>query len=365
MTGLLISFLLASVQVAGGPDDHRLYGRVTLEDGRVVTGYFRWDGNEASRQDFLDASREIPRAILEEAERLDPDFAAEMRRRRSIVAFGMRIRWDEDDLEGPPSVPMAVRFAHLRSLAPLDGGGARLELTDGYTVDVRGTTTDVGPGMRDLVVDTGDGRVEVDWHDMLRVDFMKPPPGSPMAADSTLYGTVRTWGELDRTGFVAWDRDEVFLSDVLDGRNDSGERQIAFRDIGAIAPEGRRSAQVTLRTGEVLSLRGTNDVDRGNRGIEVSGMGWGRVIVPWGDLESVRFGPRGAEEDVEVDIGPIRGTVYARDGRVLEGTLRWGHEEERRWELLDGWHGDTSVQIEFGAIEQIRPDEDDGSVIVL
>lgn len=366
MTGLLLSLLLAIPWTGDGPDDNRLYGRVTLEDGRVVSGYLRWDGNEAGRQDFLDAAREVPPRVLDEAERLDPDFAAEMRERRSIVAFGRRIRWDEDDLEGSPTVPTAVRFAHLASLEPLEDGGARLELVDGHSVEVRGSTTDVGPGMRDLLVDVGGGDpVEVDWHDIARVDFMAPPEGAPMAADSMLYGTVTTWSELEVEGAVAWDRDEVFLSDVLDGRDGFGERQIPFRAIAGIAPEGRRSARVTLTTGEVLSLRGTNDVGRGNRGIEVSGMGWGRIIVRWGDLRAVRFHPPRPTTVPEVDIGPIRGTVYARDGRVLEGALRWGHDEERGWEVLDGWHGETSVQIEFGAVEQIRPDGGDASVVAL
>ncbi|NNF15084.1 MAG: hypothetical protein HKN72_17800 [Gemmatimonadetes bacterium] len=357
--------LLASVLSLEGGDDTRLYGRVTTDDGRTVEGYFRWDRNEASRWDFLDAAKELREEVLEEAERLDPAFAEEMLQRRSIVAFGFRIRWDEDDLEGPPRVPASVRFEHVAFIEPQEGAGVHVGLVDGSTFELVGTTTDLGPSMRDLLVDTGEGLVEIDWQDVRRVDFLRPPPGVHAARDTALVGTVRTWSELELTGQVAWDRDEVFLSDVLDGREGSEDLEIPFREIVAIAPEGRRSAEVTLTTGAILSMRGTNDVDRGNRGLDLSVPGLGRILVPWGELESVRFQPQAEALPAALPIGRLHGTVYARDGRVLTGALRWGHDEEYGWEVLDGWHGDTEVDVEFGTIEQIRPDGPEAAVVVL
>lgn len=370
MAGFTVGVLLLSgVVSAPGPEDVRLYGRVTTEDGRVFEGYLRWDRNEASRTDFLDATREIPGEVLDEAERLDPALAEEMRQRRSIVAFGVRIRWEVDDLEGPPTVSTAIRFGHVASLEPLDGRRARVTLLDGEMIELVGSTTDVGPALRGILVDTGTGApVEVDWRDLARVDFLPPPVEGPAPRDSPLHATVRTRGGLEMTGWIAWDRDEVLGSDVLDGRDGSTEYEIPFRDIRRIAPEGRRSALVTLRTGEDLSLRGTNDVDRGNRGLELADPAWGRAIVPWEELEDVRFHApdrrpdRVARPDA---LGPIRGTVFARDGRVLSGEMRWGHDEERRWEVLDGWVGGVELDIEFAAIEQIRPDGLEASVVSL
>lgn len=367
MIGTRFAFLAAAFLLSGGGlDETRLYGRVVLDDGETVEGYFRWDRNEASRWDFLDASKALREDVLDEAERLDPAFAEEMRQRRSIVAFGVRIRWDEDDLEGPPRVPASIRFEHVAFIEPQEDGTARVGLVDGSSVELVGTSTDMGPGAGDLFVDAGAGRqVEIDWRDIRRVDFFLPPAGAPAARDTTLFGSVRTWSELELRGGIAWDRDEVFLSDVLDGRDGSEDREIAFRDIVAIAPEGRRSAEVRLASGEVVSLRGSNDVDRGNRGLDLSVPGLGRIIVPWEELEEARFHGSAGEASEAIPIGPLRGTVYARDGRVLTGALRWGHDEEHGWEVLDGWHGDTDVQVEFGAIEQIRPDGPDASVVAL
>lgn len=369
------SLLLAAALAMSGGDEARLYGRVTTVDGVVVEGYLRWDRNEASRADFLDAAMEIPREVLDEAERLDPAFAAEMRRRRSIVAFGRRIRWEVDDIDGPPTEPSALRFAHIASLEPMDGRRARVTLLDGQVIELEGTSTDIGPGMRDLLVDTGSGPyVSVDWHDLERVELLPPPPDAPAPREAPLHGTVRTHGGLELTGWIAWDRDEVLESDVLDGREGATEHEIPFSEIVRIAPEGRRSARVTLRSGVARVLRGSNDVDRDNRGIEVADPAMGRAIVSWEDLEEVRFHPRTSGEpelsakaggEHRSRLGPLRGTVYARDGRVLEGEIRWGHEEERRWEVLDGWTGETRLAIELGAIEQIRPAGPDESVVSL
>lgn len=376
MIGTRFGFLLMAVLAGGvGPsagaapetdDSTRLYGRVTLDDGRTVEGYFRWDGNEASWSDFLDASKELREEVLDEGERLDPAYAEEMRQSRSIVAFGVRIRWDEDDLEGLPSVPASVRFEHVAYIEPQDGAAVRIGLVDGSTTELIGTTTDLGSGMRGLAVDTGQGAdVVVDWREIRRIDLFRPPATSPAPRGTAIYGTVRSWSGLELSGFVAWDRDEVLLSDVLDGRAEGVDREMPFRDIASIAPEGRRSAEVTLHSGEVLSMRGTNDVDRSNRGLDLSVPGMGRIIVPWEELEGVRFHPPLQPAATTVPIGRLRGTVYAEDGRILSGALRWGHDEEYGWEVLDGWHDGTDIQVEFGAIELVRPDGPEGSVVAL
>ena len=70
-------------------------------------------------------------------------------------------------------------------------------------------------------------------------------------------------------GLTGWDLDEVVGTDVLDGRADGEDHEILFEDIEAIEWESDRSARVVLRSGEAMELRGTNDVDRENRGIEV------------------------------------------------------------------------------------------------
>lgn len=381
-----VLLLSAATSAPGVTDDTRLWGRVTTTDGDVVEGYLRWDGNEASAWDFLDGFREVPTEVVREAERLDPEFAEEMRRQRSIVAFGVRIRWEVDDLAGPPRERAAIRFGHIASLAPVDGRRARLTLTDGTEVEMLSGSTDIGVAMRGLSVEPpGEEPVTVRWRELQRVDFERPPAGSAPPASDRIHGTLRTWSGHELTGYVGWDRDEVLGSDELDGREGSVTHRIPFDSIESIEPLDRRSARVVLRSGVERILRGTNDVEGSIRGVEVSIPGLGRAIVDWEELRDVRFHPRregtsersgppegaGADEGVAetpeagIETGRLRGTVYALDGRVLEGAIRWGHEEEHLWEVLDGWAGETDFDVELGALRSIARDGDDGAVLTL
>ncbi|MFQ5704375.1 MAG: hypothetical protein ACE5HT_10160 [Gemmatimonadales bacterium] len=50
--------LLATAPQSEAPD--RLFGRITTTDGQVLEGFIRWDKNEGSVLDLLDASKRIP-----------------------------------------------------------------------------------------------------------------------------------------------------------------------------------------------------------------------------------------------------------------------------------------------------------------
>jgi hypothetical protein len=327
---------------ANDPAVDRLYGRVLTVDGDVLEGYLRWDRNEASWTDFLDASKEIPQEYLREAESLDPEYAAMRRRDRTIEAFGVRISWDVDDDEELPRATSGVRFGHIASITPIDNRHALLRLASGEEVRLRSSSTDLGRSMRPLVVeDVGGREVSVRWRELARVDFMSAPPGAAAPLSERLHGTVRTWGGLELTGFIAWDLDEILKSDVLDGREGREDLEIEFQDIASIAWESSRSSRIRLVSGEELVLRGSNDVDRSNRGIEVSDAGFGRARVPWGE------------------------TVEAIDGRVLVGEIRWDNDEAAGWEMLDGWSNEVDLDIEFGAIDSIERGEGEGDGVTV
>lgn len=349
-----LTLLLSAAPAA---EDGPLYGRVTTNEGEVVEGFIRWDRNEAALGDFLDGLKEIPAELIREAERLDPAFAARQREARSIVAFGMRITWDEDDQSDPPSSPSAVRFGHVASLVVVDRRSALLEMTSGDTLTMRSSSSDLGRSMRELRVTAPDGTEhDFRWSQLDRIDFVPAPAGAVPPSARRLYGTVTTWGELELSGAIAWDLDEILSTDILDGRGDGEDMEIPFGDIDAIEWESDRSARVVLENGESVVLRGTNDVNRDNRGIEVSDPAVGRAVVPWEDFRSVRFhdAPEGAAWPDFVPGAPIRGVAHAADGRVIEGDIRWNNDQSALWEALSGWVGDTRVRVEFGAVRTIR-----------
>ena len=215
--------------------------------------------------------------------------------------------------------------------------------------------------------------VDLDWDDLERIDFSAVPPGVRARAHR-LYGTVEDVQGNRYTGYVSWDLDEIMESDVLDGEEMDGgrNREIRFGEITSIARiEGatRRTggARVVLADGDVLDLTGDRDVDRRNRGIQISDPGLGLVEVEWEEFRILRF--HEADEVVGYDAfdggHPLVGTVVTQSGEEIDGFIRWDADEETSWEFLNGRGGEVTFTIEFGKVSRITRGEVFGARVTL
>ena len=150
--------------------------------------------------------------------------------------------------------------------------------------------------------------------------------GVPAPMAGRLFGTLRTESGHEFTGFVSWDLDEILTSDVLDGEDRGRDREVPFGRIAAIEREGSRGARVILQSGEEMVLRGSNDVDAGNRGITVADPDLGEVQVSWAGFSDLTLEPTPilATSYASFDGGTLlRGSVETEEGEVLTGTIRW------------------------------------------
>lgn len=355
--------LLAVVAAVALPqsDSSRIYGVVTTDGGTRYTGYIRWDRNEASWSDVLDGTKRISDEQRREARRLgarDRNRAHSWLHRMVAEIFDGRF----DEATGRQS---GVRFGHILTLEP-EGNRARVVLLTGQEVELR-SGGDVGGSVREITVDGRAGTVELEWEDVRRVDFVSPGDDAPPPSDERLYGTLTTRDGQSFTGFVAWDVDEVYGSDVLDGEDDNVDHEIPFAEISRIRRAGSDAARVLLRSGRELRLDDSNDVDSGNRGIIISDPQLGDVRVRWSAFRDIEFhAPRG---DVGVPAlqgdGRIRGTVTTRDGRNLTGAIRWDNDEEYDWEFLDGDADGVEFDVEFGRIRSIEARGQDAARVTL
>jgi len=359
---VVLSAVAAFAQSAGAqsaelPSADRLYGRVLTAEGERLEGYLRWDRNEASWVDFLDGEKEISWAWMREAEALDDEFRRRRERERSVTVQGVRISWDVDESEPPPTSSAAVRFGHVRSIEVEESRRARVTLVSGEVVVFAAASSDLGPSLRGLVVeDRVRGRVELRWRDLARVDFASAPEGAPAPPSERLYGTLRTRRGIELTGHVAWDLEETLASDVLDGDEGGRDREIPFSEIAALEPVDRRSVRVVLRGGGEVVLRGSNDVNEDNRGIEIAAPGFGRAVVPWAELERLTFGsPVGVPRSAFDGGRPLRGSVETADGRRLEGRIRWDNDEASTWEVIDGQSDGVAYAIELAHVRSVEP----------
>ena len=322
---------------------NRLYGTVQTRDGRMHTGFLRWDRNEASWGDLLDLTR----------------------------------------IDGGGSGLAGVRFGHVEHILATGRNRAVFVFRSGEEATMRGRSSDLGPGMRSLVVTpprvegapatagaaaatSGAGaEATLEWSDIRQVTF-QDAPADARPRGGRLHGTLTTTSGMAFTGLITWDVDEVFSTDMLDGETSAYEYEIPFGAIQAISRNNRRSADVLLHSGERLTLSGTNDVNRSNRGITVSDAALGQVKVRWDAFADVEFHGTSSEESRSDFNGgePLRGTVWTATGDELAGTITWDRDETRSWEMLSGHAGGVEFDIEFSMIARIEKN-DRGSTVVL
>jgi hypothetical protein len=332
----------------------RICGVIHTRDGDTFEGPIRWDKNEAFWDDILDG-------IKERKGRHDG-----RRREKHIEIFGIRINWDEHVEESKGSC--GIKFGHISSLERRSRNRAILRLKSGEKVTFYGYSTDVGSGVREIVIDDfEEGEIVLDWGDLDEIEFKECEKAGTQ--ERRLYGQVETRHGETFKGFICWDVDELFESDILDGEEKGRTRKIPFRRIAAIERRSRSSAWVYLKKEDQMKLSGTNDVDSGNRGIAVLDPYFGQVTVEWEDFDRCDF-LEGGEEFLktydEFDGGyQLYGIVYDEDGESYEGYIRWDDDETQSWEILDGEYRGIEVDVEFAQIESIERRSSNAAEITL
>jgi hypothetical protein len=345
-------------------DADRIWGRVYTTTGDAIEGFIRWDRNEGSWVDILNGSKEIPpenyQLWLDANEGGEPPV-------RMLELKGYRITWDEEDPDFPATTSSGLRFGHLDRLIVTGEDEVDVILRSGVRLTLSGGATDIGPSLRELTIERPGGqRTELEWGDLERVDFYAAPADAT-AASRRLYGTVQDDRGRSYSGYISWDLDEILQSDTLDGDDDEGDRhRIPFGEIRSI--EGRRrGSTVTLNSGRTLELDDSNDVERGNRGIQISDPTLGMIEVEWDEFASIRFEPPPESTGYDAFDGghPLFATVQLRGGDELTGYLRWDADEQWSWEFLDGRRDDVVFTIEFAKIASIEPDDLFGARVTL
>lgn len=330
-----LGLLATGVTAAGG----EIYGTVETRDGRRLTGTVRWDHNEVFWNDLLDGHR--------------PADEAEVRKRRGfdLSFFGFR-PFEEASVKLGAS--LAVPFGHLRALEVLDSGRVRLTLKPSRSIELQpGGSSDLGHALREIVIESVEGRHTIDWDGLRRVEFQPSPPG-PGRDAARLYGTVEA-GTRKLTGYITWDADEALAEDILDGHDSDGEHEIPMGAIVSIerVPGGSR---VVLKDRTVRTLGGTNDVDRGHRGVRVVVPTMGHVDVPWTAFGKVTLAPAPPSPSYESFDGGVAwsGKVRLKDGREVQGRIGWRQQDRYTWESIEGRLDGLSHAVQLENVKRLR-----------
>jgi hypothetical protein len=231
------------------PEAHRLYGKVTTEDG-VFRGFVQWDSDECLSTDKLDGSSQ------------DGKLALEMGRIRSIEKKGR--------------------------------SSSKVEMVDGRTFDMHGTN-DVDASIRGIFVeDERFGRVKISWDAFRSVEFRDGHGTGRSYADyrrgTPLRGTITdTHGKIWK-GKVVFDLDETESWEMLNGNRRGVEYDVPFEMIRSIEPRDDDSSIILLRDGNELRLEESQDVTESNSGVLIlPDAGGEERYVPWDEVRRIEM----------------------------------------------------------------------------
>jgi hypothetical protein len=361
---LITLFLCAGVVGASGSD--RIYGKITTTDGDTYQGLIRWDRNEVSWVDQLNGTKEISRSERRARERSMDD--RERRRKSKVQIFGIEVGNSDWEFSGDFSSEASIRFGHIKKMIAERGDRISLILKSGDTVEFEGGSTDFGSDMRELIIeDERDGETELSWEDIEEVELMPTPANIESELGTRLYGTMTTRRGDEFTGYVSWDADECLTTDVIDGEDHDKTRKLKLGRVTMAERYSSNGAEFTLTSGEKLVLKGTNDVDNGNRGISIEDPALGAVTVEWSEFDKLEFKPLPGTLKYDSFSGGkrIRGTVTTEDGDTYTGDIRWDNDEAYTWEPLNGESRGAAFRIEFGTIKSIERDSYRGCQVTL
>jgi hypothetical protein len=355
------SFLiLFAIQAMADPG--QLYGKIYTKDNEILEGFIRWDKNEASWDDVLDGNKELD-------SRHHKRYVDSNRRRKgSLKIFGINIDDGENyNYFSGDEAQSGIRMGHIKTLTPESDDRATLVLKSGEEVELGNGSTDIGSDIRELLIDDKtEGIVDLIWDDIDRIEF-EATPTKESEFGKRLYGTATTRRGDKYTGFICWDADETFDTDIIDGQERSRKRKIEFSRIKSIERRTSESSVVVLKDGKEMRLEGTNDIDSGNRGIVVSDPNLGRLSISWDefDILELKDAPSGLAYSSYDGGKKLRGTVYTENGEKFTGDIKWDDDEEYTWELLNGNFDDIELAIEMANLKAIEKISSRGSLVTL
>ena len=269
----------------GGSND--IGARITVRDSSL--GNVQLDWKRIKTIKFSDG----PSSAEVEGHRLSGEVET---RRGTFRGF---IQWDSeeclstDKLDGESrDAEHSIAMGKIRSISRISSKRSEVKLKDGRTLRLEGTN-DVDEDIRGILIeDTRYGRVTVNWDDFEKVTFDDAGESglaySKYDDDGPIRGRVESQEGRSESGQIVFDLDETFRWEMFDGNDGDVAYTIPFALISRIVPKGDDATEVTLRSGEKLTLEGTQDAGEANDGILVLKGGEDEAILfPWDEVKEI------------------------------------------------------------------------------
>jgi len=356
---LLITLALFAASSVSAQDEGFIYGKIYTSDNRTYEGPIRWGKEEVYWIDVFNASKEentyIHYLTNDQREKLD-----EKRMWRNGYFSSSTLRWigigsnRERYYSEDYTHQFSCQFGELKSLRLLSRKRVELELQNGLKVAVKGDGyNDIDTDVK--VIDKEIGEIILEWDRIDRIEFKSTPSRLAQKFGEPLYGTVDAYAGT-YTGYIQWGHDERLSTDKLDGDSEDGKVALMFDKIASL--EGHMSrCNVTLKSGRELELRGSNDVNSGNRGIIITTEKGLMIDVPWDEFKKLTFKPAPSMAPIKYDNFKLqkemKATVTTTDGKTISGPMVLDLDEQYDFELFQGKYAGVEFATPLRNIKRI------------
>ncbi|MEM9305551.1 MAG: hypothetical protein AAGE01_25805, partial [Pseudomonadota bacterium] len=214
--GVLVSALLFGGSAVASPAV--IFGTIETEDGKTYTGAISWDGEEAYWVQHFNGRSAYPFDLSAfdadtRDEILDQQPGPQIELGSTTIEL---VKWFSKPELRPTEI--AVEFGAIDRL-DVSRGRVVITLRDGSELISDGGSNDIGADI--LVLGADGAERDLDWDEIETIVFSEAPAGHPLWPDQ-LFGAVTTvHGTFD--GIMAWDSDERFADEELDGDLPDGE----------------------------------------------------------------------------------------------------------------------------------------------
>jgi len=211
------------------------------------------------------------------------------------------IMWDNDECLSTDILngkyrgrDMEIPFANIFIIRRDSPTTSLVEMKNGTRFTLS-ASNDVGQGHRGIVVkDPEYGEIHIPWNDFEAIEFFERETKylldyNDFTGGKPLFGEVLTRDRQIFKGYICWDNDETFTSDVLDGKLKSFDANLEFGSIYSIEYHSRRAAIIELWNGNRFELSGSNDVDDRNMGIYIMKKNGAFQKLDWEAFQKVIF----------------------------------------------------------------------------
>ncbi|MFT7381364.1 MAG: hypothetical protein ACI9Z3_001248, partial [Roseivirga sp.] len=244
-SAIILAFLALTNLNVKAQDEGFIYGKITTIDGNSYTGQMRWgDRGEAFWTDHFNGTKEDNENYRYLSREDRNEIRERQRDNRGWSYFN--ISWGRDDWE--TTHEFRTEFGNISKIDIGRRSEVELTLRNGDRIMVKDGSDDFGTTI--TIMDQELGKTKLNWSRIESIEFMNTPSKIANGIGDPLYGTVTYYGG-KITGWIQWDHDERYSTNVLDGDTRDGDMKIEFGNIKSIEKDGSGSNVVTTSGREI------------------------------------------------------------------------------------------------------------------